>query len=269
MMKSRYSSLGLATVAAALLLGACAQDNKEVLDKLTSIENRLKTIEAKGVGAGVPGQPPARRAGPDPAKTYAVRVDDSPSHGNPNALVTIVKAYEYACPYCEKVRPTIDAINQEYGDKVRVVYQQFVVHPQIATVPSQAACAGYKQGKFEQMDTLIWEKGFKTRQFDEANMLTLAKEAGLDPARFQADMKGDCATSVQKQMAQLSALGVGATPAFFINGRFLSGAQPLPAFKALIDEELKKAEERVAAGTARESYYKTWVVEKGLTKLAQ
>ena len=270
MMKNLSARLGLATVAAALLLGACAQDNKEVLDKLTSIENRLKTIEAKGVGAGVPGQQPQqRRAGPDPTKTYAVRVDDSPTHGNPNALVTIVKAYEYACPYCEKVRPTIDAINQEYGDKVRVVYQQFVVHPQIATVPSQAACAGYKQGKFEQMDALIWEKAFKTRQFDEANMLTLAKEAGLDPAKFQADMKGDCVGWVQKQMAQLSSLGVGATPGFFINGRFLSGAQPLPAFKVLIDEELKKAEERVASGTPRESYYKTWVVEKGLPKLAQ
>ncbi len=262
-------SLTVAAVGAALLLGACAQDNKEVLDKLTAIENRLKTIEAKGVGAGVPGnqqQRPARPA-PDPTKTYAIRVDDSPSHGNPSAPVTIVKAYEYACPYCEKVRPTLSAIEQEYGDKVRVVYQQFVVHPQIATIPSQAVCAAYKQGKFEQMDTLVWEKGFKTRQFDEANMVTLAKEAGLDPTRFQADMKGDCVGWVQKQMTQLSSFGVGATPGFFINGRFLSGAQPLPAFKTLIDEELKKAEERIAQGTPRDSYYKTWVVEKGLPKL--
>jgi protein-disulfide isomerase len=260
-------SLIAAAVGAALLLGACAQDNKEVLDKLTSIENRLKNLEAKGIGAGVPQQQRPQRPAPAPDKTYAIKVDDSPIHGNPNAPVTIVKAYEYACPYCEKVRPTIAAIEQEYGDKVRVVYQQFVVHPQIATIPSQAACAGYKQGKFEAMDNLIWEKGFKTRQFDEANMIALAKEAGLDVAKFQADMKGECVGWVQKQMAQLSSFGVGATPGFFINGRFLSGAQPLPAFKALIDEELKKAESRIAEGTARDSYYKTWVVEKGLPKL--
>ena len=260
-------SLIAAVVGAAMLMGACAQDNKEVLDKLTSIENRLKNLEAKGVGAGVPQQQRPARPAPAPDKTYAIKVDDSPVQGNPNAPVTIVKAYEYACPYCEKVRPTIDAIEQEYGDKVRVVYQQFVVHPQIATIPSQAACAAYKQGKFDAMDPLIWEKGFKTRQFDEANMLSLAKEAGLDVAKFQADMKGDCVGWVQKQMAQLSSFGVGATPGFFINGRFLSGAQPLPAFKTLIDEELKKAEERIAQGTPANKYYQTWVVEKGLTKL--
>ena len=269
MKKSVTVSLGLAAVGAALLLGGCSQDNKEVMDKLTSIENRLKNLESKGIGAGVPGNAQQRpqRPAPDPTKTYAIKVDDSPMHGNPTAPITIVKAYEYACPYCEKVRPTIEAIEKEYGDKVRVVYQQFVVHPQIATIPSQAACAGYKQGKFEVMDNLIWEKGFKVRQFDEANMINLAKEAGLDTAKFQADLKGDCVGWVQKQMTQLSSFGVGATPGFFINGRFLSGAQPLPAFKTLIDEELKKAEERIAAGTPRDQYYKTWVVEKGLPKL--
>lgn len=261
-------SLIAAVVGAAMLMGACAQDNKEVLDKLTSIENRLKAIEAKGgVGAAVPQQQRPARPAPDPTKTYAIRIDDSPVEGNPGAPVTIVKAYEYACPYCAKVRPTIDAIQEEYGDKVRVVYQQFVVHPQIATIPSQAACAAYKQGKFDKMDPLLWDKAFGTRQFDENNMMTLAKEAGLDMAKFQADMKGECVGWVQKQMAQLSSFGVGATPGFFINGRFLSGAQPLPAFKALIDDELKKAEDRIAQGTPANKYYDTWVVEKGLPKL--
>lgn len=266
MMKSNVAALGLAAVGAALLLGACAQDNKEVLDKLTSIENRLKNLEAKGIGAGAQPQRPQRPA-PDPTKTYAIRVDDMPIEGSPTAPVTIVKAYDYACPYCEKVRPTTDAILQEYGDKVRVVYQQLVVHPQIATIPAQAACAAYKQGKFKAMDDLLWDKGFKARQFDESAILGFAKEVGLDTAQYQADMKGDCVGWVQKQMTQLSTFGVSATPGFFINGRFLSGAQPLPAFKVLIDEELKKAEDRIAQGTPRDKYYSTWIVEKGLPKL--
>ena len=147
------------------------------------------------------------------------------------------------------------------------MYAPFVVHPQTATVPAQATCAAYRQGKFKEMDELLWEKVFKTRQFDEAHIVGLAKEAGMDAAKFQTDLKGDCAPWVQKHMGMLSQLGVGATPGFFINGRFLSGAQPLPAFKTVIDEELKKAQERVAQGTPRESYYKTWVVEKGLKKL--
>lgn len=267
MMKSLTA---VAVAAAALSLGGCAQDNKEILDKLSAIEKDVKELKNRGVGAaapGQPGQPRAQRPTPDASKTYAVKVDDSPSEGNPAAQVTIVKAYEYACPYCEKVRPTIDAIEQEYGDKVRVVYQQFVVHPQMATLPAQAVCAAYKQGKFKAMDGLMWEKAFKARLFDENNMLALAKEAGLDVAKFQVDFKGECVGWVQKQQAQLSSLGVGATPGFFINGRFLSGAQPLPAFKALIDEELKKADERISSGTPRDKYYQTWVVEKGLAKL--
>ena len=48
---------------------------------------------------------------------------------------------------------------------------------------------------------------------------------------------------------------------------FVTADLPLPAFKTLIDEELKKAEERVAQGTPAGSYYKTWIVEKGLKKL--
>lgn len=266
MMKRVSVALGLAAVSATLLLGACAQDNKEVLDKLTSIENRLKNLEAKGIG-GAPNQQRPQRPAPDASKTYAVRVDDMPYEGNAAAPVTIIKAYDYACPYCEKVRPTTDAILQEYGDKVRVVYQQLVVHPQIATIPAQAACAAYKQGKFKPMDDLLWDKGFKARLFDENAILGFAKEVGLDTAKYQTDLKGDCVGWVQKQMAQLQNFGVAATPGFFINGRFLSGAQPLPAFKTLIDEELKKAQDRIAQGTPAASYYNTWVIEKGLAKL--
>ena len=98
------------------------------------------------------------------------------------------------------------------------------------------------------------------------NLEAIAKEAGLDMTKYAADMK-ECAAWINQHQGTLSTFGVGATPAFFINGRFLSGAQPLPAFKTLIDDELKKAEERVAQGTPAASYYKTWIVEKGLKKL--
>jgi hypothetical protein len=79
-------------------------------------------------------------------------------------------------------------------------------------------------------------------------------------------MKGECPAFIAKDQADLQVMGMGATPTFFVNGRYMSGAQPLPAFKAIIDEELKKAQERVAQGTPAASYYKTWVMEKGLKK---
>jgi len=68
-------------------------------------------------------------------------------------------------------------------------------------------------------------------------------------------------------MAELSAVGVAATPAFFINGRFLSGAQPVTAFRTIIDEELALARKRVKAGARKKRYYEEWVVKKGLTRL--
>ncbi len=267
MMKNNTFALALALGAVALGgLTSCTQDNKEVVKKLDDIAQRLDRLEKRPAGAPGGQQRPQRPAA-DPAKTYAVPVDDMPAIGRPDALITIVKAYEYACPFCEKVRPTLEQIHKDYGDNVRVIYAPYVVHPQTATLPAQATCAAHRQGKFKEVDEALWEKVFKTRQFEEANIIAAAKEAGVDVAKFQSDLKGECAPWVQKHQASLTNFGVGATPAFFINGRFLSGAQPLPAFKAIIDEELKKAQERVAQGTPRESYYKTWVVEKGAKKL--
>lgn len=266
MKKSLFVATALA-VASFGALSACQQDNKAVLDKLAKIDERLANIEKRGVGGAAQQQRPQRPA-PDPTKTYAVPVEDTPAIGSPNALVTIVKAYEYACPFCEKARPTLEQIHKEYGDNVRVVYQPFVVHPQTATLPAQATCAGHRQGKFKEIDQLLWDKVFKERKFEEGVIAGLGKDAGLDDAKYRADLKSpECDQWVKKHMQNLSQLGVGATPAFFINGRFLSGAQPFPAFKNVIDEELKKAQERVAQGTPAASYYKTWVLEKGLKKL--
>jgi protein-disulfide isomerase len=139
-----------------------------------------------------------------------------------------------------------------------------------------AFCAAAKQGKAPEMDNLIWDKGFKARQFDpdkcwesDAGCPALngfAAELKLDANKFKADMKA-CMPIVQQDMRDLQKLGVGATPSFFINGRFMSGAMPIDNFVQLIDEELKKANERVAQGTPKAQYYQQWVIDKGLKTL--
>jgi protein-disulfide isomerase len=268
---------------ALVLVAGCQADNKQLeekIDKLTAAVDKMQKAVEAGGGRAAAQQPP-RRPSADPTKTYAVSVDGAPSEGPADAKITIIKAYEYACPFCEKVRPTIDELKKKYGNDLRVVYKQFVVHPQTATAPSLAACAGAKQGKFTQIEDLLWSKFFgqwlRERATDPDKCWTtaegcpklegLAKEAGMDVAKFKADMKGECVAQIQKEQGELSQFGVSATPAFFINGRFLSGAQPTPNFITIIDEELKKANERVAQGTPAADYYKTWVVEKGLKKL--
>jgi predicted DsbA family dithiol-disulfide isomerase len=151
-----------------------------------------------------------------------------------------------------------------------------VVHPTTAMSGALAYCAASKQGKTEEMDNGIWEKSFKARKFDpdkcwetDAGCPTLneiATELKLDMAKFKADMKG-CTQLVQNDMRDLQKFGVGGTPAFFINGRFISGAVPIDNFITVIDEELKKANERIQQGTPAAQYYQQWVIDKGLKSL--
>jgi predicted DsbA family dithiol-disulfide isomerase len=113
------------------------------------------------------------------------------------------------------------------------------------------------------MEALIWEKAFKVRDFSKDNMEKLAGEIGLDMGRFKSDMDGACKQLIQKDQRELAKVGVRGTPGFFINGRFLGGARPIDQFKKLIDEEMKKANDRISKGTKLENYYTVWVLKKG------
>ena len=149
-----------------------------------------------------------------------------------------------------------------------MVYKHYVVHPQSATLPAQAACAGHLQGKFSEMEHLIWTKGYNAgRNFSQDNLDSMAKELNLNMDKFKSDMSGPCAQTVRKDQRELSQVGTRGTPAFYINGRFISGAQQPDAFKRVIDEELKKANGRIAQGTPVEQYYDKFVLKEGLKKL--
>jgi protein-disulfide isomerase len=276
----------LALIATGLVAAtSCQQDTKNIEKKLDQIIQKLDKMPAGGA-AGAQQRP--QRPEPDRAKTYSVPIDGDAFDGPADAKVTLVKAYDYACPYCEKVRPTMEELHKIYGNDLRVAYKQLVVHPRNAMAGALAFCAAGKQGKHKEMDAMIWDKGFKVRQMDLSDVpadpqavekkppqkcwdtpdgckivVGFAKELQLNIDQFKADMKGDCMKVVQSDMKTLSQLGVSATPGFFVNGRFLSGAMPIENFKALIDEELKKANERIQQGTPQADYYKTWIVEKG------
>src|SRR5262249_4153860 len=99
-----------------------------------------------------------------------------------------------------------------------------------------AACAN-AQGKF-------WDyhhKLFASSDLSTAKLKSMAGESGLDQAKFDACFdKQEQKAFVDQDIADASAVGVTGTPAFFINGRMLSGAQPYDKFKEVIDEELAR-----------------------------
>jgi protein-disulfide isomerase len=274
----------LVAAAAAAIVAGCQADNRNIERKLEEISKDLKDIKAQGARGAGAAAPRPQRVEPDRAKVYSMPIEGDAFDGPADAKVTLVKAYDYACPYCEKIRDTMDELRKRYGNDVRIVFKQLVVHPREAMASALAVCAANKQGKFLQMDQLLWDKGYKNRNFDkevsEGGQTVrcwesptgcqivngFAQELGFNVEKFKTDMK-ECMTLVQKDQRELQSFGVGATPSFFINGRFISGAQGVEKFVEVIDDELKKANERIAAGTPAASYYQQWVMDKGLKQL--
>ncbi len=283
-MSHSVSRFVLVAVLAATAATSSACQDAATKKKLDELGTRVEKLEKGGSGAGAGtvdarlakvekflephmNQPPPAPE-PDPSATYSVPVDGNPFRGAPNALVTVVEAFDFACPYCYKVGPTMEQLLKDYDGKVRVVYKMFIVHPQTATLPAFAVCAADQQGKYKEMEHAMWERGFNKGAFSQELVDAVVKELKLDAAKFKADMDGDkCKQVIAGDMETMRKLGVNGTPAFFVNGRFLGGAMPVEAFKRVIDEELKKAEEKVAAGTKPEDYYAKFIVEAGVKEL--
>ena len=131
---------------------------------------------------------------------------------------------------------------KEYNGKVRVVFKNMVVHPSVMNA-HLAGCAAAKQGKFNQFTKVFWEKGFKARKMDDANIEAIAKEVGVNIDKWKADKDSQaCKDLIAADMQELKKFKVNATPAFFVNGTFVGGALPKQNFKQMVDEKLKTAE---------------------------
>jgi predicted DsbA family dithiol-disulfide isomerase len=118
------------------------------------------------------------------------------------------------------------------------------------------------------MENLIWEEGVKKRNIDKDRMVELAKKLRLDMTKFNADLESDeCIEWLRSSQEELNRVGTNGTPAFYINGRYLSGGQSLPALKRVVDEELAKANKAIDGGVELASYYRTAVLEGGIKEL--
>ena len=202
----------------------------------------------------------------DPFAVYRVPVEGSPSMGPEDALVTIVEFIDYQCPFCLRALETVRQIREVYGDDVRVVVKNYPLplHEQ-ATAAAEASIAAHLQGRFEEMHELLLEN---QKTLEREALERLASGLGLDLETFRASLRERSyrwLVEADKELAET--LGATATPSFFVNGRYLRGAQPFSAFRALIDEELLKAHERIATGTPTTELYSE-IIAGGLTTLS-
>jgi protein-disulfide isomerase len=160
-----------------------------------------------------------------------------PSKGPEGAPVTIVEFSDFQCPFCARVEPTVTQLLEAYPGKIRLVYRDYPLpnHGEAPKAAEAAHCAG-DQGKYWEMHGQLFANQQKLGVED---LKAHARQIGLDGAKFDQCLdSGVKATLVAENLKAGNEAGVSGTPAFFINGRLLSGAQPLSAFKQAVDAEL-------------------------------
>jgi len=172
----------------------------------------------------------------DPPRQVIAKAD-RPSKGPESAPIDMIEFSDFQCPYCESAFPTVNQVLSTYGDRIHFTYRHYplAIHPRARPAAEASQCAA-EQGKFWQFHDKLF--GDQSKLGDE-DFRQYAAQLGLDVAQFNS-----CVDS-RKYSAEIEAdihvgdeAGVSGTPAFYINGRMLSGAQPFEAFKSIIDEEL-------------------------------
>lgn len=170
-----------------------------------------------------------------------VFTDGAPVRGSASAPVTIVAFEDFQCPFCKKTQATLADVLSKYPEKVKLVHRDFPLdslHPKSRKAHEAARCAG-EQGKFWAYSDKLYASA---PNHEPQQLKEYAKEIGLDPAAFEGCVNSaKYQAAVQKDVDEGLRLGVNGTPAFFINGRPVSGAQPLENFTRMIQEELAQA----------------------------
>jgi protein-disulfide isomerase len=216
------------------------------------VVNAASDAANSAVGTAVAGLPAnsgvsAPPVTPTPVPKQNIAVGDAPGWGPLDAKVTIVEFSDFQCPYCEVFfKDTYSLIKQRYGDKVRFVFKHFPltqIHP-LAYMTSLAAECANEQGKFWEYHDLLFAT---QRQWNfgltKEGLVKYAEQAKVpDTKKF-----GECydtqkyADKIRNDFDAGVGYSVGGTPTFFINGNYLSGAQPFDVFAAVIERELKAA----------------------------
>ncbi len=175
---------------------------------------------------------------PPPVQRLEVSVQGAPFKGTEKAPVTIVEFSDFHCPFCKRVVSTLVQLESQYGDKIKLVFRDFPIdslHPGTSKAHEAARCAN-EQGKFWAYHDKLFASAPKS---SPEIFKGLAKEVGLEAIAFEKCLSsGKYQAAIKKDIEEGTRAGVTGTPAFFINGRPLTGAQPLEAFARVIEEEL-------------------------------
>ena len=183
------------------------------------------------------------KGAPEPEKKVAPPVPAGDAYkGGKDAKVVIQQWSDYQCPFCSRVEPTMNEIQKAYGDKVKIVWRDkpLPMHPN-APLAAEAAREALKQkgpDGFWKMHKKMFENQQKLSRED---LESYAKDVGLDMDKFKGALDNHThKAAVDADDKAGTEIGISGTPAFLVNGYYLSGAQPFPKFKKLIDRAMSE-----------------------------
>lgn len=162
-----------------------------------------------------------------------------PVKGSEKGKVTIVEFSDFQCPYCKKGAETMKEVMKKYGSKVQYYYRDYPLsfHDRAKQAANASRCAG-DQGKFWEFHDALFADQSKLSDDD---LLAVGKKLKLDMTKYEPCVKEmKQIAKVESDMRDGENAGVSGTPAYFINGIFLSGALPMKKFEEVIEAQLKK-----------------------------
>ncbi|MBI4368178.1 MAG: DsbA family protein [Candidatus Omnitrophica bacterium] len=161
------------------------------------------------------------------------------AYGDPKAPITIVEYTDFECPFCGSVQPALQEVLRQYPGQVRLVFRNFPLpmHRHARQAHTAAMCAN-EQGKFWEYRNHLFQN---QRALEREKLVGYAKKFGLSAEKFESCMdENRYQSTIDQDIEEGLAAGVQGTPAFLINGKLLTGAQPFLAFQRIIEKELRR-----------------------------
>jgi protein-disulfide isomerase len=170
---------------------------------------------------------------------------DGPKRGIDKAPVTLVEFSDFRCSFCRKFwQTTLPLLDKKYisTGKLRFIYRHFAILGKPSEIAAQVAECAAEQGRFWEYHDKLFASAGSPLAFTDEKLKGYAKELGLKSPAFNRCLdSGKHLKKVEGETAIAAILGPRGTPAFFLNGQLLVGAQPFEVFESLIEEGLKKA----------------------------
>lgn len=176
----------------------------------------------------------AARAGAISQQQFILEQDpNAPVLANADGDVTIVEFFDYNCPYCRRVKPTIESLIEADPD-IRIVYREWPILGEGSVFAARAALASREQGLYEDFH---WALMGMTGRAEERSVLMIAREVGLDIEQLRVDMEAaDVQEHIDTSMRLAELLGVTGTPAFIIGDNLIAGAVEQDILQQAVDE---------------------------------